>query len=92
MSNKEFINYISEQFRQGLSRAQVAKKLGMTIEAFEDKCKKIYGVETKKPVEKKKAIKIEEKIEAFKNAGYSNETIAKELNIPEAKVERKYEE
>ena len=100
MNNKEFIDYISEQFRQGLNRSQIAKKLGMTLEEFENKCNAIYGITTKKPEAPKKHkeekrssySEPETEIHQLKNAGYSNTTIAEELNIPESPVKPRNEE
>lgn len=64
METMEFIAYVRDMMRQGLSHEQIAKKLGMDILEFQQKCQaaydKVEGVVKnvvkpaieKKPVEK----------------------------------------
>ena len=42
METMEFINYVREMMRQGLSYEQIAKKLGMDILEFQQKCQAAY--------------------------------------------------
>ena len=42
METMEFIAYVKEMTRQGLTHEQIAKKLGMDLQEFQQKCQAAY--------------------------------------------------
>ena len=62
MKSKEFLIFVRDQMRQGLDHGQIAKKLGMDLQAFKQKCleltEKAPGIpaepKPEKPVKKPK--------------------------------------
>ena len=52
MSDKEFRSYVFDMKRQGLSKGQIATKLGLTLNDFEKKCEIVFESAKSAAIEK----------------------------------------